>query len=142
MTLDHITPLFFNGKDCVENLQCTCKVCNEFKSHILPEEFAERIMNIFCFQMKRRFGKSLKWKIVHRLLSRMLEASNWKKKSRSEKRFFSGNQNHRIWICESAAVGLIQRQWKFLWFSVGADWYIKWLEKSSDWKNQWKDNIV
>lgn len=76
MTLDHITPLFFNGKDCVENLQCTCKVCNEFKSHILPEEFAERIMNIFCFQMKRRFGKSLKWKIVHRLLSRMLEASN------------------------------------------------------------------
>lgn len=73
MTLDHITPLFFNGKDCVENLQCTCKVCNGFKSHILPEEFAERITNIFCFQMKKRFGKSLKWKIVHRFLRGMLE---------------------------------------------------------------------
>lgn len=55
------------------NLQCTCKVCNGFKSHILPEEFAERITNIFCFQMKKRFGKSLKWKIVHRFLRGMLE---------------------------------------------------------------------
>ena len=72
MTLDHITPLFFNGKDCVENLQCTCKVCNEFKSHILPEEFAERITDIFCYQMKKRFGKSLKWKFVHRVLLGML----------------------------------------------------------------------
>ncbi len=73
MTLDHITPLFFNGQDCVENLQCTCKICNGFKSHILPEEFAERITSIFFFQMKMRFGKSLKWKIVHRLLRGMLE---------------------------------------------------------------------
>lgn len=76
MTLDHITPLFFNGKDSVENLQCTCKVCNEFKSHILPDEFAERITNIFCFQMKKRYGKSLKWKLVHKLLKGMMEENN------------------------------------------------------------------
>ena len=73
MTLDHITPLFFNGKDCVENLQCTCKVCNNFKSHILPEEFAECITNIFCFQMKKRYGKSFKWKIAYRFLRGILE---------------------------------------------------------------------
>lgn len=72
MTLDHIIPLFFNGADCVENLQCTCKVCNEFKSHVLPEEFAERITSIFCFQMNKRYNKSFRWKIVNRLLKDIL----------------------------------------------------------------------
>ena len=75
MTLDHIHPLAMGGDDAEYNLQCACRSCNELKKNILPEEFAERITNIFCFQMKKRFGKSLKWKIVHRLLRGMLEES-------------------------------------------------------------------
>lgn len=72
MTLDHIIPLAMNGPDEVENLSCTCKTCNQFKGHILPDDFMERIIEIFMYQMERKYTNRMKWKIVHRLLEKMV----------------------------------------------------------------------
>lgn len=72
MTLDHVIPLSVGGLDEVENLACVCLADNRFKSNILPEDFMERITEIFMYQMEKKQRNSLKWKIVHRLLNRMI----------------------------------------------------------------------
>jgi 5-methylcytosine-specific restriction endonuclease McrA len=72
MTLDHIVPLVMNGADDISNLQCTCKACNEFKGSILPDDFMERITEIFIYQTDIKQGNRLLWKITHRLLNRLI----------------------------------------------------------------------
>lgn len=72
MTLDHIVPLVMNGADDISNLQCTCKACNEFKGSILPDDFMERITEIFIYQTGIKQGNRLLWKITHRLLNRLI----------------------------------------------------------------------
>lgn len=68
MTLDHIVPLAMNGADDVSNLQCTCEACNL----LLPDDFMERITEIFMYQMEKKQSKRLLWKIVHKLLNKMV----------------------------------------------------------------------
>lgn len=72
MTLDHIKPLAFGGADSVENLQCTCKACNQFKGSVLPDNFMERVTAIFLYQMDKKMGKRMRWKIVHKLLKKVI----------------------------------------------------------------------
>lgn len=72
MTLDHVNPLSMGGDDDVENLSCTCYPCNLFKGNILPTDFYERITDIFMYQMERQNSHSLKWKIVHKLLVKLI----------------------------------------------------------------------
>ena len=72
MTLDHVTPLAMGGHDSVENLACTCRACNLFKGSVLPSDFMERITDIFLYQMERRHKGSMSWKIVHKILSKMI----------------------------------------------------------------------
>ena len=72
MTLVHIVPLAMNGADDVSNLQCTCEACNRFKGSILPDDFMERITEIFLYQMDQKAGKRLLWKIVHKILNKMI----------------------------------------------------------------------
>lgn len=72
MTLDHINPLSMGGSDSVDNLQCTCKTCNNFKGNILPDNFMEGIVRIFMYQMEKKSGNSFRWKMVHRLLKKMV----------------------------------------------------------------------
>lgn len=71
MTLDHIVPLAMNGEDDVRNLQCTCEACNLFKGSVLPEDFMDRISDIFWYQMEKKEGKKLLKKIMHILLNKM-----------------------------------------------------------------------
>ncbi len=71
MTIDHIQPLSMGGADSVKNLQCADYSCNCFKGNILPEDFYERIRIIFMYQMKKKYKKSIRWKIIHRLLNGM-----------------------------------------------------------------------
>ena len=68
MTLDHIVPLSLGGEDDMENLQATCFACNQFKSNILPEDFMDRIIKIFLYQMERKCGKDMKLRIIHKLV--------------------------------------------------------------------------
>ena len=72
MTLDHIVPLVMGGADNVNNLQCTCRTCNMFKGSILPEDFEEHITDIFMYQMEKKHGNKLRWKIVHRMMERII----------------------------------------------------------------------
>lgn len=72
MTLDHIVPLSMGGKDDVENLSCTCYPCNLLKGNIFPSDFMERITDIFLYQMERRHKDRVKWKIVHKMLNKMI----------------------------------------------------------------------
>ena len=72
MTIDHITPLAMGGKDDVENLSCTCYPCNLFKGNILPSDFMERITDIFLYQMEKQHKDRVKWKIVHKMLNKMI----------------------------------------------------------------------
>lgn len=72
MTLDHITPLAMDGEDNVNNLQGTCKACNLFKGSILPDDFMERITEIFMYQMEKKHSNKLKWKVIHRMLGDMI----------------------------------------------------------------------
>lgn len=69
MTLDHINPLSMGGEDDVENLACTCYSCNLFKGNILPDDFMERITEIFMYQMEMKSNNGLRWKLASRLFS-------------------------------------------------------------------------
>ena len=72
MTLDHIVPLDKNGEDTINNLQCACKPCNQFKANIRPSDFMERITAIFLYQMEKKYSGKIRWKIVHKLLKNLI----------------------------------------------------------------------
>jgi 5-methylcytosine-specific restriction endonuclease McrA len=71
-TMDHIIPLSMGGLNDMSNLQLACSPCNHFKDSILPEAFIQRITEIFLYQTEKKNGNSLKWKIVHRMLVKMI----------------------------------------------------------------------
>ena len=68
MTLDHITPLSMGGNDTLDNIQCACKACNQFKSNILPDDFMNRITEIFMYQTRKRLGDGVKWRLLQTLI--------------------------------------------------------------------------
>ena len=57
-----------DGEDSMENLQAACYACNQFKSNILLEDFMDRIIKIFLYQMKKNCGKEMKLKVIHKLM--------------------------------------------------------------------------
>lgn len=71
-TIDHIVALSVGGKDEVDNLQTSCFICNQAKASYLPEEFADRVFDTFCYQMDMKHGNKLMWRIVHRVLVAMV----------------------------------------------------------------------
>lgn len=71
-TLDHIVPLAKGGIDSVENLQLCCYADNVFKGAIKPEDFMERITEIFMYQMERKNKNKVIWKVIHRFLRKMV----------------------------------------------------------------------
>ena len=72
ITIDHKIPLTCGGADSVENLQICCLEDNQFKGSIMPDDFMERITRIFLYQMDKKEGKRLLWKIVHKILNKMI----------------------------------------------------------------------
>lgn len=68
MTLDHIVPLNLGGADRLENIQIACFACNQLKKNILPEDFLNRVTNVFMYQMEKKCRHNLQWKCIKRLL--------------------------------------------------------------------------
>lgn len=75
MTLDHIVPLSMGGKNDMGNLQTLCFACNQFKSNILPDEFNQRITEIFLYQIEKKNKGRFRWKFMHRMLCKMAKNS-------------------------------------------------------------------
>lgn len=72
LTLDHINPLYRGGTDTLDNIQAACFACNQFKANIKPEDFHQKIEEIFLYQTEKRHGKELRWKIAKKLLQGMM----------------------------------------------------------------------
>lgn len=73
MTLDHIIPLSMGGNDNMENLQSLCLACNQFKSNILPDEFNQRITEIFLYQMEKKNKGGVRWKVICKVLHKIVK---------------------------------------------------------------------
>lgn len=71
-SVDHIIPLSLGGADSEDNIQLSCKICNRTKAAFTEAEFLDRVSDIFFYQMENRHQKSLRWKIMSRILKAMI----------------------------------------------------------------------
>lgn len=71
MSLDHIVPLAMGGEDSFENLQATCEPCNSHKNALLPEVYFDKVNRTFVFQMNKKYGKNLLWKLSKLCIGRL-----------------------------------------------------------------------
>ncbi len=72
MTLDHIIPFADGGSNELDNLQAVCKQCNQLKANIYPEQFFDRITEIFMYQMEKKYSDNLTWKMARNMLMEIL----------------------------------------------------------------------
>ncbi len=70
--VEHRIPLAGGGSNQMENLFCSCHVCNSTKHDIYPEDFSERITKIFMHQMEQRYHGRWVWKVVKGVLEKMI----------------------------------------------------------------------
>lgn len=70
--IEHIIPLNRGGTNNFNNLGCSCHMCNRIKQNIDPQDFLERIADIYMYQIEKKIANSFKWKIVHKLLVNLI----------------------------------------------------------------------
>lgn len=68
-TIDHIIPLAKGGTNELNNLQCACKVCNNIKTDVLPDEFMDKITQMIIFNMNNKHSKTLGKKIIKMIIT-------------------------------------------------------------------------
>lgn len=70
--MDHKIPLSKGGTNELSNVFCACHCCNTIKHDIYYKNFMEKISQIFMYQMQIQNKDSLKWKIIHNELKKMI----------------------------------------------------------------------
>ena len=70
--VEHEVPLSKGGTNDLSNLFCSCHYCNTIKHDIYPQDFMKKIFQILMYQMQIQNGDSLKWKIIHKELLKMV----------------------------------------------------------------------
>lgn len=68
MTIDHIIPLGGGGTNNILNYQCACSSCNQFKQNFQPDDFYEKITEIYWYQLKKKCGTEFTEKMNRFLL--------------------------------------------------------------------------
>ena len=51
-----------------DGINLACFACNQLKKNILPEDFLNRVTNVFMYQMEKKCRHNLQWKCIKRLL--------------------------------------------------------------------------
>lgn len=51
----------------------SCYACNQFKSNIRPEDFEQKIIDIFLYQMKQKCANDWVWKIIEKIILKRLD---------------------------------------------------------------------
>lgn len=98
-------------------------LCNFFKGNILPDTFFERISLIYLYQMEKKYKRKLKWRIVHRILSKMVwECGCYV-------------PIELCWIFEQSRVYL---DWRSIQKRRLQCWLLQLINKKTVWKNTWK----
>ena len=64
--VEHKVPLSKGGTNNLNNLFCSCHCCNTIKHDIYPQDFMDKISQIFMYQMQIRNRNNLKWRIINR----------------------------------------------------------------------------
>lgn len=62
-TVDHIVPLAKGGTNNMDNLQAACYVCNRIKQDILPQDFMDKVTEIFLHDMKVNYRPDISVKL-------------------------------------------------------------------------------
>jgi 5-methylcytosine-specific restriction endonuclease McrA len=68
-TVDHIIPLAKGGTNEIDNLQCACKVCNNIKTDVLPNEFIDKITEMIVYSMNKKYNRCIGRKMIHMLIT-------------------------------------------------------------------------
>lgn len=70
--VEHKIPLSKGGTNDLNNLFPACHCCNNIKHDIYLRELMEKILQIFMYQMQIQNKNSLKWRIIHKELNKMI----------------------------------------------------------------------
>lgn len=70
--IEHKVPLSKGGTNELSNVFCACHCCNTIKHDIYPKDFFEKISQIFMYQMELQNKDRIQWKIVHKMLNKMI----------------------------------------------------------------------
>lgn len=70
--IEHRMPKSKGGTDSLDNLFPCCHCCNTIKHDIYPDDFEKKVSQIFLYQMDKRHEDKLRWKIVHKMLNKMI----------------------------------------------------------------------
>ena len=52
------------GTNDSDNLQCACRVCNNIKADVLPDEFMDKITEMMIHNMNKKYNKVIGRKII------------------------------------------------------------------------------
>ncbi len=70
--IEHRKPLAKGGDNKFSNLYCACHYCNMIKQDMLPEDFMEKITQIFMYQMKKQHNNGIMWRLGCFLMRRSI----------------------------------------------------------------------
>nr|DAH40682.1 MAG TPA: HNHc [Caudoviricetes sp.] len=66
--IEHRIPRSKGGTNDIENLYCSCHICNLIKHDIYPQDFNERITKIFMHQMEIKYSDKWLWRWIKQIL--------------------------------------------------------------------------
>lgn len=75
--IEHKVPLSKGGSNRLDNLFCACHCCNTIKHDIYLRHFMKKVCQIFMYQMRIQSKNSLKWRIIHNALVKMICCSRY-----------------------------------------------------------------